>query len=25
LKGDLKGRMQDDVFHFVALSMNWKF
>ena len=25
LKGDLKGRMKDDVFHFLALNVNWKF
>ena len=25
LKGDLKGRLKDDAFHIVALSMNWKF
>jgi long-chain fatty acid transport protein len=25
LKGDLKGRFKDDVFHIVALSMNWEF
>ena len=25
LKGDLKGRFKDDVFHILALNMNWKF
>jgi long-chain fatty acid transport protein len=25
LKGDLKGDLKDDVFHILALSMNWKF
>jgi len=25
LKGDLKGRMKDDVFNIFALNMNWKF
>jgi len=25
LKGDLKGRMKDDVFHILALNVNWKF
>jgi len=25
MKGDLKGRLKDDAFHIVALSMNWKF
>lgn len=25
LKGDLKGRLKDDAFNIVALSMNWKF
>ncbi|MGD8842433.1 MAG: outer membrane protein transport protein [Gammaproteobacteria bacterium] len=25
LKGDLKGRLRDDQFHILALSMNWKF
>jgi long-chain fatty acid transport protein len=25
LKGDLKGELQDDVFHILAISMNWEF
>jgi long-chain fatty acid transport protein len=25
LKGDLQGRLKDDVFHILALSVNWKF
>ena len=25
LKGDLKGRLKDDAFSFLALNMNWKF
>ncbi len=25
LRGDLKGDLQNDTFHIVALSMNWKF
>ena len=25
LKGDLKGDLQNDVFHILALSMNWEF
>jgi long-chain fatty acid transport protein len=25
LRGDLKGKLKDDVFHIMALSMNWKF
>ena len=25
LKGDLKGRLKDDAFHFLALNVNWKF
>jgi long-chain fatty acid transport protein len=25
LKGDLKGDFKDDVFHILALSMNWTF
>jgi long-chain fatty acid transport protein len=25
LKGDLKGRMKDDVFNILALNVNWKF
>jgi len=25
LKGDLKGRLKDDAFNFLALNVNWKF
>jgi len=25
LKGDIKGRLKDDVFHILALNVNWKF